>query len=79
MANGDERPAGTLELRAALQDAGGLAVVAYELDGEVIGEVHRAPYRLRWTAEPGTYTLRVIATDRAGNQTISDPVRFTVR
>ena len=79
LANGDERPAGTLELRAALQDAGGLAVVAYELDGEVIGEVHRAPYRLRWTAEPGTYTLRVIATDRAGNQTISDPVTFTVR
>ena len=79
LANGDERPAGTLELRAALQDAGGLAVVAYEMDGEVIGEVHRAPYRLRWTAEPGTYTLRVIATDRAGNQTISDPVRFTVR
>ena len=66
-------------LRAALQDAGGLAGVAYEMNGEVIGEVQRAPYRLRWTAEPGTYSLRAIATDRAGNQTASDPVTFTVR
>ena len=79
LANGDERPAGVLELRAALQDAGGLAAVAYEIDGEEIGEVQRAPYRLRWTAEPGTYTLRAIATDRAGNQTVSDAVTFTVR
>ena len=79
LANGDERPAGVLELRAALQDAGGLAAVAYEIDGEEIGEVQRAPYRLRWTAEPGTYTLRAIATDRAGNQTASDAVTFTVR
>ena len=31
LANGDERPAGVLELRAALQDAGGLAAVAYEV------------------------------------------------
>jgi len=79
LANGDERSAGVLELRAALQDAGGLAAVAYEMNGEVIGEVQRAPYRLRWTAEPGTYTLRAIATDRAGNLTASDPVTFTVR
>jgi len=79
LANGDERSAGVIELRAALQDAGGLAAVAYEMNGEVIGEVQRAPYRLRWTAEPGTYTLRVIATDRAGNLTASDPVTFTVR
>ena len=61
------------------QDAGGLAAVAYEMNGEAIDEVQRAPYRLRWTAEPGTYTLRAIATDRAGNQTASDPVTFTVR
>lgn len=79
LANGDERPAGVLELRAVWQDAGGLAAVAYEMNGEAIGEVQRAPYRLRWTAEPGTYTLRAIATDRAGNQTASDPVTFTVR
>ncbi len=79
LANGDERSAGVIELRAALQDAGGLAAVAYEMNGEVIDEVQRAPYRLRWTAEPGTYTLRAIATDRAGNQTASDPVTFTVR
>lgn len=79
LANGDERSAGVLELRAVLQDAGGLAGVAYEMNGEVIGEVQRAPYRLRWTAEPGTYTLRAIATDRAGNHTASDPVTFTVR
>ena len=79
LANDDERSAGVLELRAALQDAGGLAAVAYEMNGEVIGEVQRAPYRLRWTAEPGTYTLRAIATDRAGNLTASDPVTFTVR
>ena len=79
LANGDERPAGVLELRAVWQDAGGLAAVAYEMNGEVIGEVQRAPYRLRWTAEPGTYTLRVIATDRAGNTAESETVLFQVR
>ena len=74
----NDRQTGVLELRAVWQDACGLAAVAYEMIGEAIGEVQRAPYRLRWTAEPDTYALRAIATVRAGNQTASDPVTPTV-
>ncbi len=79
IANGDELPVGATDLRVVVVDEGGLAAVTYELNGEQIGIVRRAPFSLPWTAEPGIYELRLIATDLAGNETTSDPVVFDVR
>lgn len=79
IATDDELPVGAINLRVVFVDDGGLASVAYELNGERLGAVGRAPYSMPWTAEPGRYELRVLATDRAGNLTRSEPVVFSVR
>ena len=77
--NGDELAVNATDLRVDVVDEGGVAEVAYELDGKLIGVVRRAPFSLPWTAGPGAHELRAIATDRAGNKSASDLVVFDVQ
>lgn len=68
--------AGTVPLGAVVEDAGGVASVEFEVDGEPVGTARFAPYQVSWISEPGEHEVVAIATDRAGNTTTSEAVTF---
>ncbi len=45
-----------------------LSVIDFYVDGERVGSVESAPFSFTWSAERGEYELRVVARDRAGNE-----------
>ena len=68
--------AGTVPLGAVVEDAGGVASVKFEVDGESVGTARFVPYQVTWPSEPGEHEVVAIATDRAGNISASEPVTF---
>jgi Bacterial Ig domain len=79
---------GTIRLRASAEDAGsGVIGVRFEwsADGVAWGELATAtvaPYSAAWDTTAvvdGSYRLRVVARDRAGNSVFGEPVELTVR
>jgi hypothetical protein len=56
----------------------GLAKVSFYVDDEMVGVSEQVPYLLTWESTPGQHQLRVVATDRAGNQTQQEIV-FTIK
>jgi hypothetical protein len=72
---------GTYVLAASASDAGGVREVTFRVDGSVVGTDQTAPYQYGWNsaATPdGSHTLTAVATDVAGNATVSSPVVVTV-
>jgi membrane peptidoglycan carboxypeptidase len=55
-----------------------LAKVEFYVDNVLVGESDLAPYGVFWKAKAGRHTLRVVATDRAGNSTETS-LEFTVK
>jgi membrane peptidoglycan carboxypeptidase len=55
-----------------------LAKVEFFMDRVLVGESTPAPYGVIWTASSGSHTLRVVASDRAGN-TAEATIRFSVK
>jgi len=55
-----------------------LAKVEFYVDNVLVGESDVAPYGVFWGARPGSHTLRVVATDRAGN-TAQASINFRVK
>ena len=55
-----------------------LAKVEFYVDGVLAGESDLAPYGVIWKAKAGSHTLRVVATDRAGN-TAQASLEFAVK
>jgi hypothetical protein len=45
-----------------------LSVVEFYVDGERIGSVEGAPFNYPWSVARGEHELRVLARDRAGNE-----------
>jgi len=45
-----------------------LSVVEYYIGKELVGSSEQAPYSFTWNAARGEHTLRVVARDRAGNE-----------
>lgn len=79
---------GTVRLRAAATDEGsGVIAVRFECspDGSLWNELATAtttPYRFSWDTlkvADGTYRLRAVARDRAGNSTFSETIELRVR
>ncbi len=73
-------PAGTtITLEAEARDDGGIRFVEFFVDNRLLTSRPAAPYRLEWeqTLAPGSYTLRAVATDLAGN-TSEDDVSLTI-
>lgn len=72
---------GTVSVTASATDAGGIASVAFLLDGVVQSTDATAPYAWNWdtlTATNGAHTLAARATDAAGNAATSTAVSVTV-
>ncbi len=55
-----------------------LAKVEFYVDGILVGESDLAPYGVFWQAKVSSHSLRVVATDRAGN-TAEASITFTVK
>ena len=55
-----------------------LVRVEWWVDGKLAGSLVQGPFSLPWQGAAGTHTLVVKAFDRAGNQSETPPVEFTV-
>jgi hypothetical protein len=55
-----------------------LSKVEFYMDQGLVGESDEAPYGIFWQAKIGRHTLRVVATDLAGN-TAETSLVFTVK
>jgi membrane peptidoglycan carboxypeptidase len=66
-------------MQADVNDTSPVTSVTWEIDGKPAGESRQAPYTYEWT-QPlrGNHSLVVKATDAAGNQGISTPIKFVV-
>ena len=73
---------GTVTVTANASDNVGVTSVQFTLDGAALGPADTsAPYSTSWvttTATPGQHVLRAVASDAAGNQTMSTAVTVTV-
>ncbi len=69
----------TISLAAKAEDDGGIKYVEFFLDRRLLTTRPKSPFALEWeqTAAPGTYELRAVATDLAGN-TSEDSVELTI-
>lgn len=74
----DYRPGVAVPLLAEPEDEFGIAAVTFTLNGRSLGTLSEPPYRLPWPMRVGRFTLRVTATDLAGN-TASTQITFTVQ
>jgi membrane peptidoglycan carboxypeptidase len=71
LAEGDEiilQPDQGIVLQAEVNDPNLVNVKMY-MDGILAGEFSNPPFSLLWQASKGSHTLRLLAVDRAGNQT----------
>jgi hypothetical protein len=53
--------------QANVQDNMAIQSVQFYLDDRLLETITQPPFAASWTARPGTHTLRVVATDQAGN------------
>jgi membrane carboxypeptidase/penicillin-binding protein len=65
-------------LRASGSDDLALAQVDFYLEDTLLATLTEAPFAIPWETRPGKFTLRVIATDQAGN-TAETAATFTVQ
>ncbi len=54
-------------LQVSVDDDLGVEHVVIKMDGKDFTELTQPPYSISWKTSPGTHTMIVIATDRAGN------------
>jgi membrane peptidoglycan carboxypeptidase len=57
-----------MAFQATATDNISLSVVEFYVDGEMVGSAETAPFALTWNARRGEHELRVVARDRAGNE-----------
>ncbi|MBN1146387.1 MAG: transglycosylase domain-containing protein [Anaerolineales bacterium] len=69
---------GALVLRAEVSDDLEIASVAFYLDGDLLTSLSQPPYAISWQPQLGVHSLRVQASDRAGN-TSEAAVEFTIK
>nr|HET7858459.1 Ig-like domain-containing protein [Caldimonas sp.] len=63
---------GKVPITATASDSSGIRVVEFYVNGGQIGRDTGSPFAVTWNsrkATPGVYTIRVVATDGAGNRT----------
>ena len=66
-------------MQVGISDTSGISSVQWQIDGIQVGEGKQAPFTFEWTQPVrGNHTLTVSATDTAGNQGLSKPLKFIV-
>ncbi len=69
---------GQVTLLADVQDNGGMQQVEWWLDGNLVSTQNAGPYLYRMSASSGTHQLRLVATDKAGNENTTNEIEFSV-
>lgn len=64
--------------QAQASDNLSLSVVEFYVDDKLVGSVENAPFVFTWNAIKGEHELRVIARDRAGNES-EEAVKFSIK
>ena len=67
-----DSPQVTFQVEAA--DDLKLSSLAWYLDDQLIASLNQPPFAVVWQATPGKHTLRVVATDQAGNTSFDQAV-----
>ena len=67
-----------MTFQVAATDNLSLSVIEFYVDGERVGSVEAAPFSFNWSATRGEHELRVIARDRAGNESEAE-IEFGVK
>lgn len=73
---------GQVNLTATASDNIAVVKVAFTVDGEMLGTSTTAPWTVRWDttkSDVGDHFVVAIASDKAGNTTLSKPVQVRVR
>jgi membrane carboxypeptidase/penicillin-binding protein PbpC len=68
----------TLTFQVDATDDLGIASVEFFIDDELIDTRTAPPFVTNWPVKPGTYVLKIIGTDRAGNEA-KDQIEFTIQ
>lgn len=61
----------SLLIQAQVTDNLGISQVDFYVDGNLLSTLVQPPYSTAWRLTPGEHTLEVVATDQAGNETVS--------
>jgi len=61
-------PGKVVTFQTEISDDLALNHVEFYVDSKLVGTVSQAPYAFPWKANKGAHTLRVVATDQAGNE-----------
>jgi membrane carboxypeptidase/penicillin-binding protein PbpC len=67
-----------ITIQAQTTDNLSLATVEFYVDGKRVGSVEAAPFSFSWSATRGEHALRVVARDRAGNESEAE-IGFVVK
>ena len=57
-----------ITFQAQVNDNLSISAVEFYVDGRKIGSIEKAPFAMTWSAGKGEHRLRVVARDRAGNE-----------
>ena len=69
---------GQVTLLADIQDNGGIQQVEWWLDGKLAATQRSAPFFYKFSGESGDHSLKLIATDNAGNQNTTNEIDFSI-
>jgi hypothetical protein len=68
----------TIVFLAEVEDNLGIDNVAFMVDGRLVARLIQPPFAISWNTTTGNHTLRIVATDEAGNSSESQ-VTFSVK
>lgn len=69
---------GQITLQADVLDQMGIQEIAWYVDGQLIGKQTQMPYSYPVSLQTGKHTLKITATDLAGNSSTSTEINFTI-
>ena len=69
---------GQITLQADILDQMGIQEIAWYVDGQLIGKQTQMPYSYPVSLQTGKHTLKITATDLAGNSSTSTEINFTI-
>lgn len=66
------------EMRASATDPGEVDLVEFFVNGSSAGTDHDSPWKVGWSPQPGSYSVKARAVDGCGNEKVSPTVEVTL-